>query len=301
MFGVENRVHIRKMEPEDVDGVYLVNSMAFVKTTEEKARVRSRSVKEIERRKGRYRHFQECDPDGAWLAAVEEGTEEKVVGCAMAAVREGMWLLTIFAVDPGYRGAGIGARLLSHALAYGEGCRGAMIASSASPAAVRCYALAGFDLLPTLMASGKVRSNGVPAVRSVREGGEDDLDLAAEVDRTVRGAAHGPDLEFMLRFGGGRMLVAERGREKGYAVDWEGSPGLVAATEPGLAADLLRYRLAQGGGEDEEATVRWITAGQRWAVSAVLEARLSLSPAGPICTRGELGPLAPYLPSGPFL
>jgi hypothetical protein len=33
----------------------------------------------------------------------------------------------------------------------------------------------------------------------------------------------------------------------------------------------------------------------------VLEAGLSLSPAGPICVRGDLGPLTPYLPSGPFL
>jgi hypothetical protein len=47
--------------------------------------------------------------------------------------------------------------------------------------------------------------------------------------------------------------------------------------------------------------VHWITGFQDWAVPVVLEAGLSLSPAGPICVRGELGPLTPYLPSGPFL
>ena len=39
----------------------------------------------------------------------------------------------------------------------------------------------------------------------------------------------------------------------------------------------------------------------RVGLPVVLEAGLSLSPFGPICTRGELGPLTPYLPSGPFL
>ena len=39
----------------------------------------------------------------------------------------------------------------------------------------------------------------------------------------------------------------------------------------------------------EKADVDWITGGQSWAGSVSLEA--CLSPAGPVCTRGDLGPL----------
>jgi len=46
--------------------------------------------------------------------------------------------------------------------------------------------------------------------------------------------------------------------------------------------------------------VRWITAGQDWAVSVVLGAGLGLTGHGALCVRGDPGPLAPYLPSAPF-
>jgi hypothetical protein len=79
----------------------------------------------------------------------------------------------------------------------------------------------------------------------------------------------------------------------------ESAPGLLAATTPETASDLLWSCLAECDGSDVE--VHWITSTQNWALPVVLGAGLSLSPAGPICVRGELGPLSPYLPSGPFL
>jgi hypothetical protein len=173
-----------------------------------------------------------------------------------------------------------------------------MIASSRHPAAIRRYALAGFTLLPTLMACGMVRRESLPTGLKAREGTEADLELAAAVDRLVRGASHGRDLEFMLRTGP-RLLVADGTAGYGYAVVWEGSPALLAATTPEAATDLLWSCLAQSN--DSRVEVHWITGSQDWAVPLVLKAGLSFSPAGPICVRGELGPLTPYLPSGPFL
>ena len=98
---------------------------------------------------------------------------------------------------------------------------------------------------------------------------------------------------------GSRLLVADGPAGYGYAVVWEGSPALLAATTPETAVDLLWSCLAQSDGSHVE--VHWITSFQDWAVPVVLEAGFSLSPAGPICVRGELGPLTPYLPCGPFL
>jgi GNAT superfamily N-acetyltransferase len=263
-------------------------------TAEERQRVMCRSAEEVEQRKQRYLHFLEHDPEGAWVAVGGDG----VAGVALALVREGVWVLSLFAVAEEYRNRGSGKKLLDRALLYAEGCRGAMIASSTNPAAMRRYALAGFSLQPTLMAGGKVRRESLPAGLKIREGTEADLELAAEVDRLVRGAPHGQDLEFMLRTGS-RLLVAEGAKGSGYAVVWEGSPGLLAATTPETATDLLWSCLAESDGSRVE--VQWITSAQNWAVRVALEAGLSLSPAGPICVRGALGPLTPYLPSGPFL
>jgi hypothetical protein len=148
------------------------------------------------------------------------------------------------------------------------------------------------------VAGGKVRRGSLPVGLKTREGTEADLELAAEVDRLVRGAAHGPDLEFMLRTGS-RLLVSEGSSGQGYAVVWEGSPALLAATTPEVAIDLLWSCLAES--KDADVEVHWITSSQNWALPVVLGAGLSLSPAGPICVRGALGPLTPYLPSGPFL
>jgi ribosomal protein S18 acetylase RimI-like enzyme len=291
---MKDDVLLRPMTAADADGVYRTSSQALPATDEERQRVMSRSAEEVERRKKRYRHFLEHDPQGAWVAV--DG--DKVAGVALALAREGVWVLSLFAVAEGYRDRGLGKTLLDRALRYGEGCRGAMIASSTHPAAMRRYALAGFSLQPTLMASGKVNRESLPAKLKIREGTHADLELAARIDRTLRGAPHGPDLELMLH-NGSRLLVAEGPDGSGYAVVWEGSPALLAATTPETAADLLWSSFAESDGSEIE--THWITHAQAWALPVVLKAGLSLSPAGPICVRGKLGPLTPYLPSGPYL
>jgi hypothetical protein len=133
----------------------------------------------------------------------------------------------------------------------------------------------------------------------VRDGTDADLDLAAEVDRGVRGAAHMEDIEALVRMGG-RLLVAERPVARGYAVESEGSPWLLAATDAKVATDLLWACLADAPAE-EQVDVRWLTASQQWAMPVVLAAGLSLAPFGPLCIRGDLGPLTPYLPSMLYL
>ena len=137
---------------------------------------------------------------------------------AISVVRGRVLVLSLLAVDAAHRGTGLGRELLGRALAYGDGCEGAMIASSSHPAAMRRYARAGFDLHPTLSASGTVRREAIPPSLDVRGGEERDLELAAEVDRAVRGAPHGPDLELMPATGC-RLIVPERPSGRGYAAE----------------------------------------------------------------------------------
>jgi hypothetical protein len=73
----------------------------------------------------------------------------------------------------------------------------------------------------------------------------------------------------------------------------------VAAHGDDVAA-LLRACLASAGGR--EASVEWITGAQGWAVEPCLDAGLELrSDCGAVCLAGDVGPFAPYLPSGAYL
>lgn len=284
---------VRPMTADDIESVYWVASYAFAEDEQRRESILARTPEEVASRQERYRRFLLTDAEGLWVA--EDG--ESVVGVAAALWRESLWILSLFAVDGSYRGGGVGKELLRRSLDYGEGCKGAMIASSEHPAAMRRYAMAGFTLRPALEAHGVVDRKAIPAGLSVRDGGSGDLDLAAEVDRYLRGATHGPDLEFMLE-SGMKMLVSEQSGGRGYAICGEGPP-LVAATSEKVAGELLWAALAERG--EEEAYVAWMTQDQGWAVRVALKAGLSLKPEGPICTRGEIGPLTPYLPSGAFL
>jgi hypothetical protein len=128
----------------------------------------------------------------------------------------------------------------------------------------------------------------------IREGSAADIPFTAAVDRHVRGAAHGVDIEAQLAMGQ-TLLIAE---ERGYAVFGGGLMRILAAFDDDGARDLLRAVLARS----PEIMVLWITAAQQWAVDVCLEAGLELSTGiGAVFVDGDVGPFRPYLPSGAFL
>jgi GNAT superfamily N-acetyltransferase len=245
--------------------------------------------------RGRFRigHLQRTDPDGAWVAE-QDG---EIVGIALALVREGVWGLSLFGVRPGLQGRGTGRKLLDATLRYADGCRGAIILSTPDPRAMRRYALAGFELRPCVTLAGIVDRDAIPAGLRSRPGSSaDDRELCDEISRHVRGAAHGPDIA-ALEGVGCSLLVHDEG---GWAAVRDGSPALIAARDDAIATDLLWSSLATAG-PGETVHVDFITAGHDWAVQACLAARLALSPDGPLFVRGDVGPFAPYLPSGAYL
>ena len=219
------------------------------------------------------------------------------MGVALALVREGVWGLSLFGVRPELQGRGTGRKLLDATLRYAEGCRGAIILSTPDPRAMRRYARAGFALRPCVTLAGIVDRDAIPAgLRSRAGSSADDRELCDEISRHVRGAAHGPDIA-ALEGVGCSLLVHDDG---GWAAVRDGSPALIAARDDAIATDLLWSALATAG-PGETVHVDFITAGHDWAVHAGLAARLALSPDGPLFVRGDVGPFAPYLPSGAYL
>ena len=87
---------------------------------------------------------------------------------------------------------------------------------------------------------------------------------------------------------------------EGFAVARDGSPALLAATNEAAAEDL-RWGAFASGPRGGTVSFDFVTAENQWAIRVGLEAGLALSPDGPVYVRGEVGPLAPYLPSGAYL
>jgi GNAT superfamily N-acetyltransferase len=238
----------------------------------------------------RFRHLLATDPDGAWIAE-EDG---RAAGLAMGFTRGRLWVLGFLAVRSGTRGGGHGRALLRRALEYAEGTSGQLLCASMHPAALRLYASEGFSLLPAVELKGRVDRARLPAVDGVRDGTVDDLELCAAVDEAVRGAARSADIEMMLE-AGTRLFVSDRPR--GYALMHGGRSHGLAAEDEATARSLLWTMIAEAG----DATVPWITAPQQWAIQVGVAAGLQVHAEGPVCVRGETGPLRPWLPNGALL
>ena len=237
-------------------------------------------------------HVLTSDPGGAWVAE----RNGRIVGAALGIVREGVWGLSLLVVDPRLQSAGAGRELLARARAHGNGARGFVILSSRDTRALRAYARLGLDLHPAIAARGRPRPVAAPP--EVRAGTLADQPLFDAVDRDVRGAAHGPDVEALLTPGGRLLVVPERG----YAVVRDGMVRLLAARDEEAAAALLRSVFAAAARAGHDAAVEWITAAQPWAIDPCLEAGLDLRfDLGAVFVGGDVGRFAPYLPSGPYL
>ncbi len=246
----------------------------------------------VARGRRRIAHLRATDPDGAWVAVDDDG---RVGGVALGIVREGIWGLSLLAVRPALQARGVGRRLLERALAYGDRARGRIVVSSEDPKAMRRYARAGLQLRPTVTAAGIVDRSRLPAIsRAVRP--SDDVERTAPISRAVRGASHHLDLPVLLASGAALLLHGDRG----FCVHQDGTPKLLAARDDVAAAELLWAALAAAP-PGATVSVDFITAGQDWAIAVALEAGLALSPDGPLFVSGALGPLRPYLPSGPYL
>jgi len=96
---------------------------------------------------------------------------------------------------------------------------------------------------------------------------------------------------------GARLLVYE---DRAFALARGGNVMMLGARDE-QAAQRLLWGLFLTAGPGATVIVDFLTAGQDWAVAVCIDARLPLSPDGPMFAGGELGPLAPYVPSGAYL
>ncbi len=235
--------------------------------------------------------FLDHDPGGCWVAEDESG----VVGFATSFVREQVWCLATYAVQPGFQGAGVGRRLLEAAEGYGAHCTAGLLSASVDPRAVRRYWRAGFTLHPQMLLRGTVDRERLGEAGGVREGRPDDLAMMDAIARDLRGGGHGTDHQTLAEMA--RPLVAETATGRGFAYTDGARLAVLAASDEPTARALLWACLAEAG---EDYLVPHVTAANQWAVDIGLAAGLELAQSGYLGVRG-MAPPAPYVHNGALL
>ncbi|KJK35276.1 GCN5 family acetyltransferase [Lentzea aerocolonigenes] len=291
-------VQVRLMREDDLAGAERASAVTFhegdrltrrVNEPEPQPRSETASAQWIER----MRYLLTTDPGGCWVAT--DG--EEVVGFAISQNRERFWYLATYGVLPDRQGGGIGRRLMDAVLAHADGRQG-MFSSTVHPGATRRYRLAGFTLYPQLRMVGEVDRSTLPSITGLRDGDAADFGWMDELDRSLRGAGHGPDHGYLVK---NMRLVVARRRDRsahGYVyVDSRGRAALLAASSEDIAQDLLWEALASAQGDT---LVNCITTANHWAVDVGLAAKLDIGQEGYLAVRG-MGEPAPYLASGHFL
>lgn len=283
-------MRIRPMRQADVPAAERLTGRAFQPITGAESAHRDPVSARAWRRKAS--HLLTTDPGGSWVA----DNDDEVIGVAMSARRDLLWLLATFAVLPGHQGKGVGAALLDPAIGYGAGCLRGFICALPDPKALRRYRHAGFLPHPTMRLTGVVDRSALPVIDGVRDGTAADRDLADSVDRRIRGAAHGPDHDELGR--DATFLVCDLFTGSGYAYVRGSSVTVLAATTRAIAQRLLWAALERVP-EGDPARVRYLTPDQDWALDVGLAAGLNIERDGFLALR-HMRPPSPYIPSAHF-
>ncbi len=98
---------------------------------------------------------------------------------------------------------------------------------------------------------------------------------------------------------GGRLLVAERGGARGYAVMAHNALQLAAADDVGLARALV-WRVAAEADPEQDCGAAWATAPHDWLVDLAVALGWRVETRGAVAAAG-FDPPATYLPSGAWL
>lgn len=241
----------------------------------------------------RLRHSLRTDPEGS-LVTESDGA---VTGAAQAVIRDRLWILSLLTVSPTIGRGGEGRALVEAALEYERDADAALIIASNNPRATRLYGSCGFRLEPTFKATGAVDPALMPDLHPGIVGvPPSELETLAPISRAVRGAAHTRDLGLALSRGASVFAIENRG----FVVTMPGrGVWLLAARDEPAATDLLWYALSRLT-EEPRIVIDFVSGAQQWALQVFLAARLSFHSYGAICSRGDVGPLHPYIPSPPF-
>ena len=243
------------------------------------------------------------DPDG-YFCAVEEG---RIRGMVSALVRGRVWYLSMFFVQPGEQGQGLGRAMLERALAYGE-ARGAEIRctwATLDPRAQARYVMAGMaPRWPIYRLDGDAAAVARLEARAGLDSHERerpcDPGAAEKLTAEVFGYSRAGDLAHWRNDGGAALAIERGGELVAFAYRRGERVGPAAGLDEAALVRAVAAAAAAASGSGGNVTAR-----VPGACTALLEALVrsgfrlggpTLFMASKLFGRPEL-----YIPSGPIL
>lgn len=232
-----------------------------------------------------FHHFMSTDPGGCFVA----DDHDRLVGVAVATVRDARWGLTALFVDPDQSGGGLGQRLLAAALEHAEGATSRILVSSPDPRAWKRYIDIGLEMHPAVATQGIVhRRPAYPSSVQVQRDPASVLEVTRQVDHETGQPDRANDLIYAVQ-SGGELATVDSGASMGFAVFRrdgtfpEGTSVWMNATDRHAAITVMTAVLhhAQPG-----FTIPTVTAHQSWLLPLLLEVGLRLTAGGAVfCDR----------------
>lgn len=251
---------------------------------------RDQDAASLERAAAGFAHIERTSPGGSFVAT----SGGRIVGLATGLVRGDTYVLAHLAVDPEQQDKGIGGKVLSAALAFGQDSPRGLICSSPDPRAVQRYVRAGFRCTPCMIATGRPGQSAASSLR-LSDGSPADLAAAAELDRLTRGVSLQDDVAH-LRSTGAELWVDDDGA---YAVRTGEFIHSLTAASPALAKRTLAALLS-GSATGTPLTAMWLTDATPWAFEAAAAVRARCQGWGALMFRGAWPSARTYLPSELF-
>ena len=233
------------------------------------------------RQHARIRHLLSTDPGGAWVAE----HDGRVAGVALALIREGVWGFSLFAVAEALQGRGVGRALFARCWPTATAPRAAHRSSAR----------------PTRRRWASTRAAGLPSARAWRRPAIPDLDRARRTSTAsstpARPASRWPTPSAascaapatgatcrVPMAHGARLLVFE---DRAFAVARDEQPDPARRPRRARPPSAMLWAAVRQRRPGATVNVDFLTAGQDWALPVCLDARLSLSPDGPMFAGGD--------------
>ncbi len=243
--------------------------------------------------------YEHVRSSGIFHVAASNG---RITGISGAVVRDNIWYLSAFWVDPGLQGRNIGMPLLRETLSAGEkaGANVFCTWSSIDLAAMVSYMKSGMIPAYEILQFGGTPKR-IPALPSGYEATPLEKPAALELDHIVRGARREIDHD---HWAGNpavlRKQVLRKGKFVGYYYINHGMIGPVAWSDGNDAGAVMSFAFNEAAKTSPEIRIA-VPSLNHFALNLALGSGLRLTTFSHFCTTSPFGRMEQYLPSGPSL
>jgi ribosomal protein S18 acetylase RimI-like enzyme len=299
-------ITIRRTRQADlIDAIMLVMNTA--NHLRRKRGMSTNRIKKLEQPPPSLVHFLKTDPEGSFVAHDHKG---KLVGFAMALIREDEWYLAFLFVDPTLQSKGLGQKLLDKAMRYGKknGCkRWALVTFSYNPQAIAVYTKMGMPPQRPLLTMERKRKDGeafkklrAPINLTVTRITEEKyINRLTALDKRARQLARPEEHFFWLADENYTTLAFHDGKKLvGYAVvNSRGMIAPVVASEPKFLSSMAALAIEWGAAQGHKFQIMFVQGEQFEVITMLMRAGFHIDEATLLMASESVSDPKLYIPA----